>query len=156
MNTLDFRTAIDWLHQESGLKLSAQSGQVRLLDTDQREVLMLESLEGGARTALWAPIHHALAPEHAARVGLHLLHLCADLDAMGPVKLARTPDAARYFLVSTSVQAADAAQFVALCADMITMARDITAGLDEISLELADDARSEDAASSLVMNGLTV
>jgi hypothetical protein len=156
MNTLDFKTAIDWLQQESGLKLSAQSGQVRLRDADQREVLMLESLEGGAKTTLWAPIHHDLAPELSARVGLHLLHLCADLDAMGPVKIARTPDAGRYLLVYASVQAADAAEFVGLCADLITMAKGIAGGLDDVSLELFDDAGASESASSLAVNGLTV
>jgi hypothetical protein len=156
MNTLDFKTAIDWLQQESGLKLSAQSGQVRLRDADQREVLMLESLEGGAKTALWAPIYHDLAPELAAQVGLHLLHLCADLDAMGPVKVARTPDAGRYLLVYASVQAADAAEFVIVCADLITMAKGIAGGLDDVSLELSDDAGASESASSLAVNGLTV
>jgi hypothetical protein len=75
---------------------------------------------------------------------------------MGPVKIARTPDAGRYLLVYASVQAADAAEFVVVCADLITMAKGIAGGLDEVSLERSDDAAASELASSLAVNGLTV
>lgn len=156
MNDLDFKTALAWLQVESGLKLDAQSGQIRLRDAQQRELLMLESLEGGATTGLWAPIHHDLAPELVGRVGLHLLHLCADLEAMGPVKVARMSDTGRYLLVHAPAQAPDAASFVALCADMISMAKDIADGLAEIAGEIADDANTGSQAFSLDTNGLAV
>jgi hypothetical protein len=156
MGALEFNTALLWLQTESGLKLDAQSGQVRLRDAEHRELLILESLGGGHSTALWASINHDVLPELAGRVGLHLLHLCADLDALGPVKITRIPESGRCFLVYSPAQAEDASAFVTLCSDMIAMAQDISDGLTEISLELADEVSNEVGPSSLAMNSLVV
>jgi hypothetical protein len=156
MPSLDFPTAVDWLRRESGLTISASTGQVRLFDATQQELLMVESLQGGASVALWAPIGPGLSAQHAAQLGLHMLHWCADLDAMGSFRIARTPQTGQYVLACAPVEAADAASFVALCADAIAKAREIKEGLAEIAQELADEARSGDGPSSLAMAQLSV
>lgn len=110
---ITFQQAVDYLNEGLNYTATGKSGVVTLKNASQEDCLIMQSENGGDRVSLFAPF--LKRPEKLATqkiLNLHFLHLNADLDVLGPLRIMLNTDSNQYSLCDGAVMADSAADFV--------------------------------------------
>jgi hypothetical protein len=112
--TLTFEQVVQYLNQGFNFQATGQSGMVTLKNSSQEDCLIFQSEDGGQRTSVFAPF--LTQPQDASiqkALDLHLLHLNADIDTLGTLRISLNTDSKQYALCDGVLIAENLEDFVA-------------------------------------------
>lgn len=131
-----------WLEQALGRPMPIRAGQLCLLGADGQETLRFEALPATGGVALMAPVAKPTALSairwEDRRLDLHLLHLCAEVEALGGCRIARGPGGTLQ-VVLTELQASDATILLAICNRVLESAQQLARAIEEAWDGIADE-----------------
>jgi hypothetical protein len=143
---LTFQNAVNYLNQGFNYQATGQSGVVTLKNASEIECLILQAEDGGERVSLFAPFLEKPAKKHAQKIiDLHLLHLNADLDTLGSLRISFNHDTNQYSLCDGAVSADNQEEFVIYVQEVLKMAKYLQA---EIAEAIAQANKEEESDSN--------
>jgi hypothetical protein len=144
-NMLTFKQAVDYINQGLKLKASGKSGMVTLKNASQEDCLVFQTEDGGERVSLVAPFLTRPADKKIQKIlNLHLLHLNADLDTLGSLRISFNSDTNQYSLCNGAVSAGSVEDFVDYAEQVIKTAQ----YLHQELTEALSEKQSEDESNS--------
>jgi hypothetical protein len=112
--TIPFHQLIEYLNQGFNFKATGQSGMVTLKNSAQEDCLIFQSEDGGQQTSVFAPfLAQPQDPSIQKALDLHLLHLNADIDTLGTLRISLNTDSKQYALCDGVLTAENLEDFVA-------------------------------------------
>jgi hypothetical protein len=120
---LSFSQAIEYLNRGFNYKATGSSGMVTLKNASQEDCLILQSEDGGERVSLFAPfLERPMDKDVQKTLNLHFLHLNADLDALGSLRITLNSDSNRYSLCDGMLGAESQDDFVTYLGEVLKAA----------------------------------
>ena len=145
--TLSFSQALEYLNAGFNFKATGKSGMVTLKNASQEDCLILQSEGGGERVSLFAPFLERPAEKRVQKaLNLHFLHLNADLDALGSLRITLNSDSNRHSLCDGALEAENLDDFVTYVQEVLQTANYLRR---EIAEALAQAGADNDPESEI-------
>jgi hypothetical protein len=149
---LSFEKAVEYLNASFNTKASGKSGTVTLKNSSQEDCLILQSENAGERVSLFAPfLEKPPQADIQKKLNLHLLHLNADLDTLGSLRITLNTDTNRYSLCDGALTADNPADFAQYLQEVLKTAQYLHQEITDALLELGQDQQAD--SDDLVKSG---
>jgi len=144
--TLSFSQALEYLNAGFNYKATGKSGMVTLKNASQEDCLILQAEDGGERVSLFAPfLERPTEKKIQKALNLHFLHLNADLDALGSLRITFNRDSNRYSLCDGVLEAENQEDFVTYVQEVLQAANYLHREIaDTLSQRGTDDELESD------------
>lgn len=145
MNTpLSFQQALTYINEGLNQKVTGKSGMVTLKNTSQEDSLIFQAEDGGARVSLFAPFLRGPEELELQKVlNLHFLHLNADLDALGSLRIIFNADTNQYSLCDGALAAESVGDFVDYVQAVLITAHNLHREITEVLSEAVQQSGAE-------------